>query len=138
MGNKKGEELKQRSKLFALNVIAFVNALPPNKALDVFGRQLLRAATSVGANYRAVCRAKSQADFLSKLATVEEEADECCYWLELMRESGLVEVTQLSGLLNEANELTSIFVASIRSAKRTSRPSDHVFSRTPGPSPLKL
>ena len=84
-------ELKLRTKKFALRVINLVQNLPKNKVADVVGHQLLRSATSVGANYRAACRARSQADFISKITIVEEEADECCYWLELICEAKIIE-----------------------------------------------
>src|SRR5213594_3657109 len=77
-------DLKRRTKRFALDVIKFVEALPKDETCRIIGRQLLRAGTSVGANYRAACRAKSNADFLSKMGVVEEEADECAYWLALL------------------------------------------------------
>ncbi len=81
---RKPEELKQRTKAFSLQVVHLVEALPNTKTAEVMGRQLLRSATSVGANYRAACRARSQADFVSKIGVVEEEADESAYWLELL------------------------------------------------------
>lgn len=112
------EELKARTKAFALRVIHLVEALPKNRTGDVIGRQLLRAATSVGANYRAACRARSQVEFAAKIGIVEEEADESAYWLELVIEAGLVPAAKVQDLLSEANELVAIFVASARTAKR--------------------
>lgn len=112
------EELKARTKAFALRVIHLVEALPKNRTGDVIGRQLLRAATSVGANYRAACRARSQVEFAAKIGIVEEEADESAYWLELVIEAGLVPAAKVQDLLAEANELVAIFVASARTAKR--------------------
>src|SRR5436190_496948 len=85
----KYDDLKKRTKKFALDIIALVQDLPEDWVTSVLGRQLLRAGTSVGANYRAACRAKSPADFISKMGTVEEEADESGYWLELIVEAGL-------------------------------------------------
>ncbi len=79
--------LKARTKKFALQIIEFVDELPRNRVCDHVGRQLLRCGTSVAANYRAACRGKSSADFVAKLGIVEEEADECCFWLELLMES---------------------------------------------------
>jgi len=111
------EELKGRTKSFALRVIRLIEALPKTRTADVIGRQLLRAATSVGANYRAACRARSQAEFASKIGVVEEEADECAYWLELIVESDLLPAAKVQDLLAEANELGAIFVASARTAK---------------------
>ena len=84
------DEMKDRTKKFALRVIRMTEALPRNRVADVLGRQVLRSGTSVGANYRAACRAKSRADFISKMGTVEEECDETIYWLELLVESGQV------------------------------------------------
>jgi len=114
----KNEELKERTKRFALRVIRMTESLPRKMAADVLGRQLLRSATSVAANYRAACRAKSRADFISKMGTVEEEADESGFWIELIGEAGLMASTKLVGLHEEANELTAIAVASIRTARR--------------------
>ena len=112
------EELKGRTKAFALRVIRLVEALPKSRTGDVIGRQLLRAATSVGSNYRAACRARSQVEFAAKVGIVEEEADECAYWLELTVEAGLLPETKVQDLLAEANELVAIFVASARTARR--------------------
>ena len=84
-------EMKERTKTFALRIIRLVESLPNTKIANVIGGQLLRSGTSVGANYRAACRAKSPADFVSKMGTVEEEADECFYWMELLIEAGIVE-----------------------------------------------
>ncbi|HXU92432.1 MAG TPA: four helix bundle protein [Gallionella sp.] len=113
----KNNDLKQRTKSFALRVINLVNALPEGRSAEVIGRQLLRSATSVGANYRAACRAKSTADFISKMGTVEEEADECMYWIELLGEAKLMQADKLQPLLTEANELVAITVSSINTAK---------------------
>src|ERR1043165_6934311 len=95
------DEMRARTKAFALRVIRLTEALPPTRAGDVIGRQLPRSATSVGANYRASRRAKSKADFISKLGTVEEEADECAYWLEVIVEAGLVKPARLKPLMKE-------------------------------------
>ena len=120
----KERDLKQRTKRFALDVIAFVEALPTGETCRILGRQLLRAGTSVGANYRAASRAKSRADFVSKMGTVEEEADECGYWLELLVESGKVRMEKANALLIEADELLAITVASINTARKaTAQPS---------------
>ncbi|WP_153558046.1 four helix bundle protein [Roseimaritima sediminicola] len=106
------QAFKQRTKAIALRVIKLVEALPASSTSDVIGRQLLRSATSVGANYRAVCRAKSSADMINKLRIVEEEADESGYWLELIGESGLMPRERLSELLKEFDEITAMVVAS--------------------------
>jgi four helix bundle protein len=84
------DELRQRTRAFALRIIRLVEALPQTRSAEVIGKQLLRCGTSVGANYRASCRAKSQADFVAKMGIVEEEADESIYWMELLVESDLV------------------------------------------------
>ena len=112
------EELKLRTKQFALRVIKLVESLSQNQSSYVLGRQLLRSATSVGANYRSACRARSQADFISKITVVEEEADESAYWLELITESGLMKKDLIEDLLKEANELTAIFTASGKTARK--------------------
>jgi four helix bundle protein len=112
-------ELKARTKAFALRVMKLVDALPKNRAADVVGRQVLRSATSVGANYRSACRARSQADFVNKLAIVEEEADETAYWLELLADAGLIKPGRLADLMGECNEITAIVVASIRTSRRS-------------------
>ncbi len=115
------DELKQRTKSFALQVIRLVEALPGTTTARVIGRQLVRSATSVGANYRAACRARTRAEFAYKIGLVEEEADESTYWLELLVESGLVSAHRVEALLDEANQLTAIFSASARTAKQRIR-----------------
>jgi four helix bundle protein len=111
-------ELKQRTKTFALRVIKVAESVSKDFVGRRLGDQLLRAGTSVAANYRAACRGRSKADFVNKLSVVEEEADESCLWMELMIESGLVSKTKLGGLLREAQELTAIVVASRRTVNR--------------------
>ena len=113
------QDLVQRTKRFALNVIHFVESLPRSRTCDILGRQLIRAGTSVGANYRAARRAKSSADFISKMGTVEEEADECCYWLELLIEDSKGDSNAAGNLHVEAGELVAIAIASINTARRT-------------------
>src|SRR5664279_1105361 len=112
-------EMKQRTKAFALRIIKAVEALPRARTGEVLGRQLLRSGTSVGANYRAACRAKSSADFISKMGTVEEEADESGYWMELLVDAGVVKPAKMSALLQEAGELTAIAVSSINTARKS-------------------
>lgn len=112
-------ELKQRTKDFALRIVRLTDALPHGRASDVLGRQLLRSATSVAANYRAACRARSRSDFVAKMGIVEEEADESGFWLELLREAGLAPAQRLDSLRQEASELTAIAVSSIRTARNT-------------------
>jgi four helix bundle protein len=111
-------DLKLRTKKFALSVIDLVDPLPRGRTADILGRQLLRAATSVGANCRAACRAKSAADFISKMGTVEEEADECMYWIELLIARDVVGEDAAQPLLQEADELLAITVSSIVTARK--------------------
>src|SRR5438876_8046263 len=112
------ENLKRRTRKFAPDVIKFVESLPKDDTCRMIGRQLLRAGTSVGANYRAVCRAKSTADFISKFGTVLEEADESVYWLELLIDSGKAASDSAAALLREANELVAISVSSINTTRK--------------------
>lgn len=103
------EALKKRTKQFALAVMALEEQLPRTQTSRVIFNQSLRSSSSVGANYRAACRAKSSADFIAKIDIVEEEADESCYWLELFEESGTLPGAITQPILREANELTAIF-----------------------------
>ncbi len=98
------QELQRRTKQFALRVFKLVDVLPRTPAGRAVANQLVRSATSVGANYRAVCRARSRAEFTAKLGTVLEEADESLYWLELIREGRLIPESKLSLLVKEADE----------------------------------
>jgi four helix bundle protein len=126
------ENLKARTKRFALDVIKLVETLPPGKTCDVIGRQLLRSGTSVGANYRAACRAKSPADFVYKMGIVEEEADESGYWMELLIDSGKIKSSQPAALIKESSELVAISIASIQTArKNTARTSAPRASQIP-------
>jgi four helix bundle protein len=111
------KELLERTKKFALRVIKLVNALPNNTTGRAIGNQLIRSGTSVAANYRAACRGRSKAEFIAKLGTVEEEADESCLWMELIIESELMEEKLVAGLLKEAQEITAIMAASKISAR---------------------
>lgn len=106
------EDLRRRTQQFALRIIRLCEQLPHRPAARVIGNQLLRSGTSVGANYRAARRARSDADFASKLAIVLEEADESVYWLELLVTSGIIAKEKLTPLLNEAEQLVAIFAAS--------------------------
>ncbi len=110
-------ELKKRTQKFAIDVIKFVESLPSNRSVNVLSNQLIRCATSIGANYRSACKGKSTADFINKIVIVEEEADEAVYWLELFEESGLNKSADLNILKKEANELTAIFTAIGKTAK---------------------
>src|ERR1700735_3998562 len=114
-------ELKRRTQRFAIDVIKFVEELPPKRSLNVLSNQLLRCSSSVGANYRSACKGKSTADFINKIVIVEEEADESIYWLELMEEAGLVSSKDIFTLKKEANELTAIFTAIGKTAKANQR-----------------
>ena len=114
------EELKQRTKLFALRVMKLVEALPKNTQGRAIGGQLIRAGSSVGANYRAACRGRTRAEFIAKLGVVEEEADESAFWLELIIEGSLLKARLVEPLLHEANELTRIMASSRTTAKSSS------------------
>ena len=109
--------MKLRTKRFAVRIVNLCRLLPRCQENKVVGNQLLRSGTSVGANYRAVCRARSRAEFISKMGVVVEEADETAFWLELLIESGSIPQHRLNDLLTETNELVAIFAASLRTAK---------------------
>jgi four helix bundle protein len=115
-------ELKQRTKDFGKRAIKLIESLPKNMTASVIGRQLLRSATSVGANYRAVCRAKSRADFIAKLGIVEEECDESLYWLEMLVETSQIKSTLVSNLMKEGEEILAIVVASAKTARVKNNP----------------
>ncbi len=110
--------LQQRTKDFALRVLNLIEQLPNDTGGRVLANQIARSATSVGANYRAACRARSRAEFASKLGTVAEEADESLYWLELIRDGNFVPGKRIASLVSEADELTAIFTSGRRSASR--------------------
>ena len=120
--NMNNQDLKDRSKKFALAVMQLVERLPNEQTCRVLGKQLLRSGTSVAANYRAACRGKSTADYISKMGIVEEEADESHGWMELIVDSGKRSRAEVSSLLKEADELTAIAVASIRTARKNQNP----------------
>jgi len=111
------EELRDRTKQFAVRVVKMVRTLPKSDEARVLGKQVLRSGTSVAANHRAVCRARSRADFVSKLAVVTEEVDETVFWLELLIDTGIVAKPRMENLLTEANELTRIFGSSLHTAR---------------------
>ena len=111
-------ELKERTFDFGVRVVRLVESLPKNTTAQVIGRQLLRAGTSVGANYRAAKRARSRADFIAKLGIVEEECDETIYWIELLIALEVLKPARVSELLTEANELVAMVVASIKTARQ--------------------
>lgn len=110
--------LKERTKKYALRVIHVVDSLPSKRLAAVVGNQLLRSGTSVGANYRSACRARSPAEFCSKMGIVEEELDESLYWMELVIESNLVSAKRLAPLMKEGQELLAMTVASINTARK--------------------
>ena len=111
------EQLRDRTKSFALRIIRLFPSLPYKPDAQVLGKQLLRCGTSVAANYRAVCRARSKAEFVAKIGIVVEEADETILWLELLTESGIISEEKTRELLTEARELTAIFTASQHTAR---------------------
>jgi len=113
----RNQELSNRTKQFALRVMRLFSALPHSDLGRVLGKQLLRSGTSVGANYREACRARSDAELISKLGIVEQELDESIYWMELLVDGEIVPVTRLGELMTEAEELMKIVVASIKTIK---------------------
>jgi four helix bundle protein len=115
------KEMKQRTKEFTLRVLKLVDAIPKSRSGNAVANQLVRSGSSVGANYRALCRAKSRADFVHKTSIVEEEADESCFWLEITIDAALLPAKRVEPLLREANELTAIIVASRKTALSRSR-----------------
>ena len=110
-------DLKKRTKQFGLRVIRLVESLPSSQTARVIGNQLLRSGLSVGANYRAACRGRSKADFISKAGISLEEADESLYWMEMLQEAGVVPVEKMKDLMKETDELVAIFTSSIKTAK---------------------
>jgi four helix bundle protein len=114
-------QMKDRTKHFALRVLKMADELPSSRSGNAIANQIVRSSTSVAANYRALCRAKSRADFINKTSIVEEEADESGFWLEMIVDSGLMDATRVKPLLQEANELTAMLVASRRTAIRRGR-----------------
>ncbi len=112
------EALKKRTKEFALRAMRLVDSLPQKKSADVVGKQLLRSATSVAANYRSACRGRSEAEFVAKLGIVIEEADESCLWLELIAEHGLMKPTRVTPLMKEADEFVALFTASVITTRK--------------------
>jgi four helix bundle protein len=111
------DELRARTRKFALRVVRMVQALPKNAVADVLGKQVLRSATSVGANYRAACNAVTRPIFLHKMSIVVEEADETVYWLEMIRDAELVKPEKLASLIDEAEQILKIMSASLKTAK---------------------
>jgi four helix bundle protein len=116
------DDFKKRTKAFALRIIRLAESLPDTPTAKVMRNQMLRCGPAVGANYRAACRAKSKPDFISKMGTVEEEADETIYWMELLIDAEIVKRSRISELIKEADEILSIVVTSIKTARGFKRP----------------
>ena len=117
--NSKSGQLKARTKAFAVRIVRLFQALPTRPDAQVLGKQALRSGTSVAANYRAACRARSKPEFIAKIGVVAEEADETVLWLELLTDAGIVPAAKLEPLMKEARELTAIFTASQNTARRS-------------------
>ena len=114
-------ELQRRTLKFAVNVIKLFETVPNSPSLNILSKQLIRSATSIGANYRSACKGKSTADFINKIIISEEEADESIYWFELIEASGLISSSLIVPLKKEATELTAIFTAIGKTAKENQR-----------------
>jgi len=111
------EEMKKRTKMYANRIVKLCSALPESWIARTLGKQLLRSGTSVGANYRAVCRAKSSSDFINKLRIVEEECDESLFWMELLVDNNYIKPSRLEDLMREADEILAIVVSSAKTAR---------------------
>lgn len=111
------EEMKKRTKAYANRIVKLCSALSANWIAQTLGKQLLRSGTSVGANYRAVCRAKSDSDFINRLRIVEEECDESLFWMELLVEDGRIKPARLSALMKERDEILAIIVFPAKTAR---------------------
>jgi len=118
---KRGEDLKQRTKKYALRIIKLVRAIPNTREGGIIGGQLLRSGTSTAANYRAVCRARSKAEFIAKLGIVIEETDESAFWSEIIIESNLMKANLVKPLLDETNEILAIMISSSNSARKNKK-----------------
>lgn len=114
------EELKKRTKLFAIRIVKLFRSLPRSEEARIIGKQMLRSGTSVAANYRAVCRSRSKAEFIAKIGVVVEKADETVLWLELLVDTQIVLENKMAKLILETNELLAIFAASQHTARRKS------------------
>ena len=111
-------QIKYRTKQIGLKVIKLIDDLPNKPSALAISKQIVRSSTSIGANYRAACRAKSAPDFINKLKIVEEETDETLYWLEILEESSLIQMDKISDLMKEVNEILSIIAATINTVKK--------------------
>lgn len=120
--NNMREQVRMRTKRIGLEVIKLVDELPNKPSSWVIAKQIVKSSTSVGANYRAACRAKSDADFMNKLKIVEEEADETYYWLEVLEESGLIGSDRITTIKMEVNEILAIVVSSIKTMRGKQNP----------------
>jgi len=127
---KERETLERRSKQFALRIMRMTRSLPNNPEAWVISKQILRSGTSVAANYRATARARSRADFVSKMGIVVEEADETLFWLEMLSEAELLPTHRLDPLMGEAKEMLAIFASSYRTARAATRSTDHEINRS--------
>ena len=112
------DELRKRTKQFAIRIVKLFRALPRSRDAQILGAQVLRSGTFVAANCRAACRARSKAEFIAKMGVVVEEADETVFWLELLVDTDIVKARRMESLMTEANQLLAIFAASLRTAKR--------------------
>jgi len=112
------EEMKKRTKEFAKRIIKLCRALPDNREGRLIGNQIFRSGTSIASNYRAACRARSAAEFISKLGIVEEEADETLFWLEIIQEMNILKAEQVDSLMRENDEIVAIVVSSIKTVKQ--------------------
>ena len=112
------ESLRDRTKAFAIRIVRLLQALPQTTAAQVMGKQVLRSGTSVAANFRSACRARSRREFASRLGVVVEEADETLMWLELLSDTGIVRPERMTAILDEAHQLTAIFTAARETARR--------------------
>jgi four helix bundle protein len=113
------EEIKKRSKQLAIGVIRMTECLPRGRIADIISRQIIRSSTSVAANYRAACRARSRMEFIAKMGIVEEESDETSFWLEMMIDTNLVKKESVADLLSETNQITAIVVSSVITARKS-------------------
>ena len=115
------EELRERTKEFPLRILHLFRFLPRAVEAQIIGKQVLRSGTSVAANYRAACRARSRVEFVARIGVVAEEADETAFWIEFLADAKVMKKERLAKLLNEAHELTAIFTASRKTAKKGNR-----------------
>ena len=123
------EIIKRRTKQIGLEIIKLVDELPNKPSAWEISRQIIRSSTSVGANYRASCRAKSTPDFINKLKIVEEEADETIYWLEILEESKLIESSRVEPIKKETDEIISIIVASLKTLRDKENRKSQIYNR---------